>query len=145
MASKNVETLRAAHESWNRRDFPAVVRNAAEGLVYTDHSRNLTLNTRDQFREWTEAWAKGFSDARITNTEYIDAGDIVIAQFTAEGTNDGTFGGLKPTGRRMSLPFCEICHFDEQGREVSGGCYYDHYTLLTQLGHLTPLAAGKAA
>ena len=34
MASKNVETLRAAHESWNRRDFPAVVRNAAEGLVY---------------------------------------------------------------------------------------------------------------
>jgi len=145
MASKNVETLRAAHESWNRRDFPAVVRNAAEGLVYTDHSRNLTLNTRDQFREWTEAWAKGFSDARITNPEYIDAGDIVIAQFTAEGTNDGTFGGLKPTGRRMSLPFCEICHFDEQGREVSGGCYYDHYTLLTQLGHLTPLAAGKAA
>ncbi len=32
MASKNVETLRAAHESWNRRDFPAVVRNAAESL-----------------------------------------------------------------------------------------------------------------
>ena len=66
MSSKNVETLRAAHESWNRRDFPAVVSNAAEGLVYTDHSRNLTLNSRDQFREWTEVWAMGFSDARIT-------------------------------------------------------------------------------
>jgi hypothetical protein len=65
--------------------------------VYTDHSRNLALITRDKFREWTEAWATGFTDARITNPEYIDAGDIVIAQFTAEGTNDGTFGGLKPT------------------------------------------------
>jgi hypothetical protein len=75
------ETVRAAHESWNRRDSPAVIRNAAEGLVYTDHSRSVTLNTRDKFREWTEAWAQGFSDARITNPEYIDAGDIVIAQF----------------------------------------------------------------
>jgi hypothetical protein len=45
----------------------------------------------------------------------------------------------------MSLPFCEICQFDKQGRIVSGGCYYDQYTLLTQLGHVTPLAAGKAA
>lgn len=65
---------------------------------------------------------------------------MVIAQFTAEGTNDGPFGSMKPTGRKMSLPFCEICHFDKQGRMVSGGCYYDQYTLLTQLGHIQPLA-----
>jgi hypothetical protein len=81
MASKNVETLRAAHESRNKRDFQGVIRNATEVLVYTDHSRNIALITRDKFREWTEAWAKGFSDARITNPEYIDAGDIMIAQF----------------------------------------------------------------
>jgi steroid delta-isomerase-like uncharacterized protein len=140
MASKNVETLRTAHESWNRRDFQGIVRNAAEALVYSDHARDLTLNNRDKFREWTEAWAKGFSDGRITNPEYIDAGDVVIAQFTAEGTNDGPFGSLQPTGRRMSLPFCEVAHFDKQGRIVSGGCYYNQYTLLTQLGHLQPLA-----
>jgi hypothetical protein len=36
MASKNVETLRAAHDNWNRRDFAGVIRDAAEGLVYTD-------------------------------------------------------------------------------------------------------------
>jgi hypothetical protein len=46
---------------------------------------------------------------------------------------------MKPTGRKMSLPFCEICHFDKQGRIVSGSCYYDQYTLLTQLGHIQPL------
>jgi len=141
MASKNVETLRAAHENWNRRDFAGVIRNVAEGLVYTDNARGLNLNSRDKFREWTEAWAKSFSDARITNPEYIDAGNIVVARFTAEGTNDGPFGLLQPTGRRMSLPFCEICHFDQQGRIVTAGCYYDQYTLLTQLGHILPLAA----
>jgi steroid delta-isomerase-like uncharacterized protein len=141
MASKNVETLRAAHKSWNKRDFQGVVRDSALGLVYTDHGRSLTLNGRDKFREWTEGWAKAFSDGRITNPKYIDAGDIVVTQFTVEGTNDGPFGSLPPSGRRISLPFCEICQLDKKGRVVSGGCYYDQYTLLTQLGHIQPLAA----
>jgi predicted ester cyclase len=140
MASKNVETLRAAHKGWNKRDFAGVVSNAVKGLAYTDHGRNITLDTRDKFREWTEGWAKAFSDGRITDPQYVDAGDIVVAEFTVEGTNDGPFGSMKPTGRKMSLPFCEICHFDRQGRMVSGGCYYDQYTLLTQLGHIQPLA-----
>jgi ketosteroid isomerase-like protein len=140
MSAKNVKTLRAAHASWNKRDFAGIIRNAAVGLTYTDHARTLTMNTRDKFREWTEAWAKAFSDGRITNPQYIDAGDTVIAQFTAEGTNDGPLGSLKPTGRKQSLPFCEICNFDKEGRIVSAGCYYDQYTLLTQLGHIQPVA-----
>ena len=105
MASKNVETLRAAHESWNKRDFAGVVRNSAENLVYTDNARALTMNSRDKFRDWTQAWAKAFSDGRITSPEYIDAGDVLVTRFIFEGTNDGAFGELKPTGRRVSLPF----------------------------------------
>jgi steroid delta-isomerase-like uncharacterized protein len=140
MSAKNMKTLRAAHESWNKRDFAGVIANAAEKLAYTDHARATTLDTREKFKEWTEGWAKAFSDGRITDPQYADAGNIVVAQFTVEGTNDGPFGSMKPTGRKMSLPFCEICHFDKQGRIVSGGCYYDQYTLLTQLGHIQPLA-----
>lgn len=140
MASKNVETLRAAHESWNRRDFQGITRNSVEDLVYTDNARTLTLNSRNKFREWTEEWARAFSDGRIVEPEYIDAGDTVVARFTCEGTNDGPFGSLKPTGRRMSLPLCEIIRFDKQGRMVSGGCYYDQYTLFSQLGHVPPMA-----
>ena len=79
MSAKNVKTLRAAHESWNKRDFAGVVSKAVKDLAYTDHGRNMTLNTRDKFREWTEGWAKAFSDRRITNSQYIDAGDVVVA------------------------------------------------------------------
>jgi steroid delta-isomerase-like uncharacterized protein len=144
MPSKNVETLRAAHESWNKRDFAGIVKNAIDGLVYTDHSRNQTLSNRDKFREWTQEWAKAFPDGRITRPQYIDAGDVVIAEFVVEGTNTGPFGTMPATGRRVSLPFCEICHFDKQGRIASAGSYYDQYTLLTQLGHVQPLAAQAA-
>ncbi len=94
MASKNVEMLRAAHESWKKRDFADVVKNAAEGLVYTDNARAVTFDSRDKFREWTEEWAKAFSDGRITNPEYIDAGDVVIARFAVVGSNDRPFGSI---------------------------------------------------
>jgi steroid delta-isomerase-like uncharacterized protein len=141
MTSKNVETLRAAHESWNKRDFAGVVRNAAENLVYTDQAQTRTLNGKDNFREWVESWAKAFPDGRITKSEYLDAGDVVVACFIVEGTNKGAFGPFQPTGRRASFPFCEISHFDQQGKLVSGSCYYDQYTILTQLGHLQPLMA----
>jgi len=58
-----------------------------------------------------------------------------------EGTNDGPLSSLPPSGRQISLSFCEVCQLDKHGRVVSGGCYYDQYTLLTQLGHIQPLGA----
>src|SRR5258708_27006432 len=61
MSAKNVKTLRVPHESWNKRDFAGGVSNAVKGLAYTDHGRNLTLNTRVTFRKWTKACAKAFS------------------------------------------------------------------------------------
>jgi steroid delta-isomerase-like uncharacterized protein len=144
MASKNVETMRAAHESWNRRDFDATVSAMAANISYTDHARGLTLRTRDEFKNFVMGWAQAFPDAKITQASYLDAGDTVIAQFTAAGTNSGPFGSFPPTGRPMSLPFCEICRFDASGRVISGGIYYDQFTLLTQLGHAKQTAAAGA-
>jgi len=114
-----------------------MVQNAS----YKDHARGLSLRTKDEFKEWVMAWAEAFPDGRITNDEYIDAGDTVIAQFTAEGTNNGPLGSYSSTGRRMSLPFCEIWQFDAKGQLISGGVYYDQFTLLTQLGHVQKAAA----
>ena len=37
MSAKSVKTLRAAHESWNKRDFAGVVSNTVKGLAYMDH------------------------------------------------------------------------------------------------------------
>jgi steroid delta-isomerase-like uncharacterized protein len=136
MPSKNVETLRAAHDSWNRRDFDAMVGAMAPNVSYTDHARGITFKTRDEFRNWAAGWAQAFSDGRITQPSYIDAGNTVVAQFTASGTNDGPLGPYPATGRRMTLRFCEIWQFDANGQTTSGGAYYDQYTLLTQLGHV---------
>ena len=41
MASKNVEMLRAAHESWNRRDFDGVVHNVSDNVNYADRAQRV--------------------------------------------------------------------------------------------------------
>ena len=140
MANRNLETFRTSHENFNRRDFDAILKTMSDNCSYMDHPRNQTLKGKNKFREFLDAWAKGFSDGRIVNPQYIDAGDTVIAQFTFEGTNDGSFMGMPATGRRISVPACEIARYDTSGRVISGGAYYDQYTIATQLGLIKPLA-----
>lgn len=136
MASKNVETHRAAHEAWNRRDFDGAVSAMVENMTYTDHPRGLTLKSRQEFREWIAEWAQAFSDGKIIDARYADAGDTVVAQFLAQGTNDGSFGPFPATGREVTFPLCEVLYFDEEGRVVRGEAYYDQLSLLVQLGHV---------
>jgi len=141
MASKNVEAVRATHASWARRDFEGVTRHLADKFFFIDHGSGRTLNSPDEFKEWTRGWVKVFSDGKHTNEKYLDAGDTVVAEFIAEGTNDGPFAGFPPTGRHLAFPVCQIWRFDKNGQIVSGAGYLNQYTILIQLGHAKPLGA----
>lgn len=143
MASKNVETFRAAHGAFNKRDFEAVTALMAEDAVYLDHPRGTTLRGREGFKQFMQAWATSFSDATVSDATYIDGGDVVVAEFHGRGTNDGAMGPFPATGKSMNLPFCEIMRFDQAGRIISGAIYYDVMSMLTQLG-LAPAPAGSA-
>lgn len=141
MASRNVETYRAAHDAFNRRDFDAVVATFTDSFTYVDHPRGRTLN-RQEFKDvFMQGWVNSFSDARVTEREYIDGGDCVVCRFTGLGTNDGSIEGARATGRAMRLPFVEMLRFDSQGRVTGGEALYDQVTILTQLG-LMPAPAG---
>lgn len=145
MASKNVETLKAANQAFNRRDFDAVVSSLAEECTYHDRARDLTYRGRNGFREFLEGWVKAFSDAEVTEETYLDAGDVVITQFVGAGVNDGPLGALPATGKKMKTPFCEISRFNEWGQIVSGEIYYDQLSILVQLGHLQAPQMAAAA
>jgi steroid delta-isomerase-like uncharacterized protein len=137
VGSSNVDTHRAGHEAFNRRDFTAMVARYADHITWTDHARGLTFETPEAFEsDFLQGWVQASSDCRVTDTRYTDAGDMVVARFTAQGTNDGPLGPFPATGRTWSLPICEMWHFDATGRVVGGEIYYDQATLLTQLGHL---------
>ena len=141
MAAKNVETHRAAHANWEQRDFDAAVSEMTETMTSEDHATASRLTSREGFKEYIAGWAQAFSDGKISDgARYYDAGDTSVAQMTLRATNDGPFGPFPATGRSVSHPFCEIMHFNSEGRIVSQEIYYDQMSLLVQLGHAEPPA-----
>jgi steroid delta-isomerase-like uncharacterized protein len=135
MAASDVDTYRAGHEAFNRRDFTAMTNRYADRIAWTDHAQGRTFRTPEEFREdFLAGWVGASSDIRITDPRYLDAGRTAVCTFTVVGTHDGPLGPLPPTGRRFALPLCELWHFDLGGRVVGGDLYYDQVSLLAQLG-----------
>lgn len=144
MSAAYVATFRSAHGEFNRREFDALLNRLAPSFTYRDHARGLSFDGREGFREFMNGWITGFSDAQVSEATYLDAGDVVIAQFQARGTHDGALGPLTATGRPMDLPMCELIRFNDQGEIVSGGLYYDQLSMLSQLGLAQTPAAANA-
>ena len=142
MASRNVQTYRAGHEAFNRRDFAAMTTQYADTIAWTDHAQGLTFRTPQEFKDdFLAGWVGASSDIRITGHRYIDAGQTQVCTFTAVGTHDGPLGPFPATGKEFTLPLCEMWHFDSSGRVVGGDLYYDQVSLLAQLG-LMPQPSG---
>jgi steroid delta-isomerase-like uncharacterized protein len=134
----NIENLKKAHQSFNRREIDGTLSVMAENIVYHDRSRGIDFKGRDEFKAFMSQWLKSFSDCKVENPTYLEAGDKVIAQFTVRGTNDGPFGQVAPTGKKMSISICEIMQFNKQGQVISGDLYYDQLSMLVQLGLAQP-------
>lgn len=130
------EIHKQAHQNFNRHDMESAARNAVDNFTYKDRAQGIEMNSRQEFIDYLEGWISAFSDARISDPTYIDGGDKVVAIWTAYGTNDGPFGDFPATGKKIETPICEILHFNEEGKMVSGELYYDRMTMLEQLGHV---------
>ena len=144
--SDYVERYRRAHEAFNRRDWDGVIADFGPQAHYTDHARGVTVKSPQEFVDYLrDGWATSFTDARVTEVSYLDAGDHVVARFTGTGTQDGPLGPLPASGKRISLPFCEILRYDDTGQVIAGELYYDQMTMLAQLGHVPPPSGGTGA
>ena len=135
----NIDKYRSAHQAFNRRDWTGLVQNFAADFEYTDQARGVTLKGPHEFVDYLRTnWVAAFSDAAITEVDYIEAASHLVVHFTGTGTNDGAFGPMPRTGRRIATPFCETMRFNAAGQIVSGSLYYDQVTILVQLGHMEP-------
>ena len=142
MESSNVETHRAGHEAFNRRDFVAMTSHYADSIAWTDHAQGRTFSTPQEFRaDFLPGWVATSADIKVTDARYIDAGQTVLSTFTVVGTHDGPLGPFPATGKEFRLPLCEMWHFDSTGRVVGGDLYYDQVSLLIELG-LMPQPSG---
>jgi steroid delta-isomerase-like uncharacterized protein len=132
----NVDTLRAAHNAMADRDPVPVTAMMRPDVVVYGHAAGQTFKSADEFAQFLNVYYTMSSDIRLVDAEYIAAGDKVVAQFRAIGTQDGPFLGFPASGRPFSLDVAEIWTFDKEGYAIEGHNYADTLGLLIQLGHV---------
>lgn len=92
------------------------------------------------FQRHVEVFREAFPDGTVRIDDIIAEGETVAARFTVEGTHEGRFAGIEPTGKRISgtsMVFYRL----EDGKIVERWLETDTMEMLTQLDALEPAAA----
>ena len=139
----NADITRSFYDAFNARDFDRGAGLVAqEGEIVLAGSGD-TFHGPDGAKQFFKLWADGFPDARAIVDRVISSGEQVVVQFTGQGTHTGTFaaptGALAPTGRAVTLLFCDV--LDVRGGTIASlRSYFDTASLLMQIG-LMPISA----
>jgi len=134
MSSSNLAAAQKLHEAFNSRDWDVAQSVIAEDCVFVDGTGQRREGPSAFATEYFKPWVDAFSDAQRTEVEFYDAGDTVVVELLGRGTNDGPFGPVAATGKRVELPYCEVYHFNADGKVSSGHAYFDQLGLMAQLG-----------
>jgi steroid delta-isomerase-like uncharacterized protein len=91
--------------AWDRRDANAVAALLAEDFVWTDLTLPEPMRTKDQARQYAQAWFTAFPDMRVKQTTRVVSDDTVAAELEFTGTNSGPMmmagREIPPTGRSV--------------------------------------------
>lgn len=83
-------------------------------------------------KQANQSMREGFPDIQITN-DIFGEGDRAVNYFLIEGTHNGIWRGLAPTGRKIKARGVSVVKF-EGGKIIEECEYFDELTILKQLG-----------
>lgn len=133
----NAELVRSLMEAWNSRDFDYIAERTPADAVIIDAGSGETFRGPEGGRRYNEMWANAFPDGRITVDRVIEAGDLVVVEYTGRGTHTGpletSMGSVPATGRSVTLHFCDVNEVRD-GKVHKQTTYGDSGALMAQLG-----------
>jgi predicted ester cyclase len=78
-----------------------------------------------------------FPDIQFTLEDLVAEDDLIVARGALDGTNDGAFMGIPPTGRKMHWTATRMFRIRD-GRIVEGWLNIDMVGMLVQMGVIPP-------
>jgi predicted ester cyclase len=116
----------------------------ADDGTFTDNSIGVVYRGLDGLPVQVENYARAFPDMHRELYQLYVSGDIVVVQLALQGTHLGPldlpFGTLRPTGKRMDAPCCDVFELvDSKIKRFD--CYPEGSIILTQLGVIDNLGA----
>jgi len=138
MSEANKATVRRLVEEVQNRHDPArmdafFTPNFINHLEAPDLSseHNTVERAKIAFREMFTA----FPDLHVTIQDQVAEGDKVVTHKLFQGTHQGTFMGIAPTGRQITFAVIDILRLDN-GKVVEHWAIQDRLALMQQLGIL---------
>jgi len=123
-------------EAFNSHDQAAIRAMFADSVVF-EAPGDVRLEGPDATAGYAMGWLNAFPDSKITVHNNIEAGDLVIHEFTFEGTHEqplqGPAGEIPPTGRRLAGRGIEVLRV-EGDKIIEDRLYFDQVQVMTQLG-----------
>ena len=146
---ENKEIVRRYYEeAFNEDRIDLLDELIAADVVNHDPVSDATLTPEEArgfegFRRHVEVAREAFPDATVTIEEMIAEDDMVLVRFTFAGTHEGRFGGIEPTGNRVSSSNMVLMRL-EDGKIVERRAESDNLDFLQQLG-VSPTPEGPTA
>jgi steroid delta-isomerase-like uncharacterized protein len=118
-------------EVFNQRNLDAIDEHLTTD--YVDHAMPPGLPTnREGFKQFIGSFLEAFPDFHYTIEDILAEGNRVAIRLTAQGTHQGTFLNMPPTGKRATWTEIHI------GRITDGGIA-EHWGEVDNLGMLQQL------
>ncbi len=134
LAEDNAAVARAwAQAAWNRHDLDAAARFLA--LDWVGHYGGLgDVHGPEGFKRVAAAFLAAFPDMEMTVEDALAVGDKLVRRVQWAGTHRGTFLGIPPTGRRVTVQETIILR-------VAAGKIAEEWEMADLLGLLQQLGA----
>jgi steroid delta-isomerase-like uncharacterized protein len=117
-------TLEAANREVDEHFAPEFVINRAPRGIPADRAGT---------KQWNAAILNAFPDYQVTVEDQFAADDKVVTRWTAQGTHQGEFQGIPPTGKQVTVTGITISRHAD-GKIVESWFEWDALDLMEQLG-----------
>jgi len=108
---------------------------ASAGL-FADEARLISARGRaldlDALQRLMESSLRSFPDLVVRVVRWIVEGDVVVTEEVLEGTHQGEFAGVAPTGKHVRLPMVHVARVVD-GKIVERTSYQDTAGIMRQL------------
>ena len=126
------DIVREYMECWNHRDWeryrslihPQYTYTGGDGQEQPGPEAGMTM---------ARMFATAFPDGRIKITNLRADGDFVTVEFIGTGTHRGELMGVAPTGKKVSIPVCDVVEVRD-GKIYREREYMDMMHVMAQLG-----------
>jgi len=119
-------------ESFNKRDWDRMRTMFHQDYTYTGGD-GVALKGADAAMAINQGFATGMSDAHIEIVRSQSAGNIAVTEFTGSGTHDGDLMGIPASGKKLSMPVCNVIEVKD-GKILAEREYMDMMHLMQQIG-----------